>query len=119
MGDRSITPDGAMNLDEQTKDIGRQILNLIRHENISGLIVRAKRIETEAPELGIRLESEGGSLYLRFGDDRFQIRRPGPRLGVRYVGEFGSEIGGRLGRPQPVLIEMDTISRLAAYIDRL
>lgn len=119
MGARSITPDGAMGLDEQTKAIGRQLLNLIRHENISGLIVRAKRIETEAPELGIRLESEGDSLYLRYGDDRFQIRRPGSRLAVRYVGEFGAEIGARLGRPQPVVIEMETISRLAAYIDGL
>lgn len=114
-----LLPMEPRSLDERTKAMGRQILNLIRHENISGVIALARRIETEAPQLGIRLESEDGFLYLRYGDDRVQIRRPGPRQGVRYVGEFGSQIGARMARPLAVPIEMETISRLAAYIEGL
>lgn len=106
-------------MDERTTDLARQLLNLVRHDNISGVVTMVRRIETEAPELGMRLQSEGGSLYLCYGDDRVQIRREGPRQRVRYVGEFGSEIGTKTGRPLRVRIEKETIVRLAAYLEGL
>lgn len=108
-----------MIVDERTKALARQLLNLVRHDNISGVVAMARRIENEALELGIRLESEGGSLYLRYGDDRVQILRAGPRQRVRYDGEFGSEIGKKKGRSLRVRIEKETILRLAAYVEGL
>jgi hypothetical protein len=105
-----------MTVEQRTIALGHQLLNLMRHDNISGVVATARQIQTEASELGISLEDEGGSLYLCFGDERIQIRREGPQQGVRYVGEFGSEFGSSKGRPQRVPIEIDAITRLAAYL---
>jgi hypothetical protein len=110
---------GAMTVDEQTTALAHQLLNLVRHDNISGVVELAQRIQTEAPALEIGLEEESGSLFLRYADNRVQIRRQGPKQRVRYVGEFGSEIETKKGRPLRVRIEKETILRLAAYIEGL
>jgi hypothetical protein len=102
---------------DDSLSLGQRLLNLARHENISAVIQLAQRIETDAPDLGIRLECEGESLYLRYGDDRVEISRRGSRQRVRFVGEFGSEMETKPGRSVVVPIPMDVIRQIANYLD--
>jgi hypothetical protein len=102
---------------DRSQVLGQRLLNLARHENISAVLQMAERIETEAPELGIRLDREGESLYLRYGDRRVEIGRRGPSQRVRFAGEFASNTENKPGRAVPLSIPVEDLQRLADYIE--
>ncbi len=97
--------------------LGDRLLDLARHENMAAVLQMAERIETEAPQLGIRVEREEQTIYLRYGEDRVEIGHQGPTQRVRYVGEFGSEMGTKPGRPLTVKIPVETIQQIATYLE--